>query len=178
MSIKRFTKSAARQAMIRRDKLLRAELRDEMRQTARDAKNWLEVAVREWHHKPHFAAHVTLRPDYMEIKVNIAGTYKKIFVYVDQGTGKWGKNKAPYPIPKVVTPGKYLKFQTGYSARTAPGAKINVGTGTHFGEWVSKAQVMHPGIEPRHFTKKVFDELKPDFTSRVENALKRGAAKK
>lgn len=162
--------------MIRRDKRLRAELQDEMRETARDVKNWLEVAVRSWTHKPHFASRVTLRPDYMEIKVDIAGTYKQIFIYVDKGTGKWGKSKAPYPIPKVVTPGKYLRFQTGYSAKTGAGAKINVGTGAKSGDWVTKEQVMHPGIEPRNFTGTVFDELKPSFTQRIENALRRGAS--
>lgn len=178
MAIKRFTKSAARKALIRRDKLLRAEIRDEMHTTGRDMVAWLDIAVRSWNHKPHFAAHLTLRPDYIELKVDVSGTYKKIFIYVDQGTGKWGKSKAPYPIPKVIVPGKYLKFQRNYSAKSGPKAQINVGTGQRSGDWVQKQQVMHPGIEPREFTKTVYKELKPDFTTRIESAISRAAKAK
>ena len=171
----RGVKSSLRQTMIRHDKRLRAELRAESQQTARDMANWLTVAVRPWSKKPRFAPRVTVRPDWIEAKVDVAGNARKIFFYVDQGTGKWGPKKRAYPIPKQVQPGKLLKFQTGYSAKTQPKAQIGMGSGQRSGGWVSKAQVMHPGIEPRKFSETVTDELKPDWQTRIEQVLRRYA---
>lgn len=163
------------QFLVRKQKNIRAAVRAEAQQTARDMANWLTVAVRDWKHKPRFAPRVTVHPDYVEAKVDVAGTHKKIFWYIDQGTGKYGPDKQPYIIrPK--TPGGLLKFQTGYSARTAAPAKINVGTGQHFGDWVSTGEVLHPGIKPRKFTEKVEEELQPDFYTRIENAVSQGIA--
>lgn len=175
MAIKRGN-SELEQFLIRKSKNIRAELRAEAQQTARDMANWLTIAVRDWRKKPRFAGRVTIRPDYIEVKVDVAGTAKKIFGYVDQGTGKYGPQKQPYFIrPK--TPGGVLTFQGGYSARTEAPAKINVGTGQHFGDWVSKKEVLHPGIKPRKFTEKVEEELNPDFQTRMENAVSRGIGK-
>ena len=165
--------SALEKLLIRKGKAIRAELRVEARQTGRDLANWLTIAVRDWTHKPRFVGQVTIQPDFIEVRVNITGTYKKIFFYIDQGTGLYGAKKRAYLIePK--TPGGLLKFQTGYSARTAVGAKINVGTGQHFGDYVSKKSVLHPGIAPRKFTEKVIEALKPDFETRIAEAIADG----
>lgn len=168
----KYGNNSLQQLLVRKQKKLRAELRIEATETARDIANWLTVATREWTHKPRFAGRVTIRPDYIEAGVDVAGTAKKIFMYVDQGTGTWGPKKQPYEI-KPKNPDGMLKFQTGYSARSAPGAKIGQGTGEHSGAWMSKKSVMHPGIEPREFTKKVLDELNPDFVTRIEDAIGR-----
>jgi hypothetical protein len=169
----KYGNSAFESYIIRKNKNIRKEVRAEANQTARDLANWLTVAVRDWRHKPRFAGRVTVRPDYIEVGVDVAGTAKKIFFYVDQGTGKWGPKHQPYPIvPK--NPGGMLKFQMGYSARTAPGAKIGQGTGQSFGDWVSKKEVMHPGIEGRKFTETVLKELTPDFEERISDAIDKG----
>lgn len=170
-------RSSLRQTLIRQDKSIRAELRAEMQQTGRDMQNWLTVVVRTWSNKPRFAYRVEIKPDLLRVWVDVAGSAKEIFHYVDQGTGKWGPKKSEYPIPKQVTPGKLLKFRTGYSPRTAPKAKITGGSGSANGPWVSTEQVMHPGIEPRNFTDKVTEELNPSFERRIENAIRRGIRK-
>lgn len=167
-------RSNLRQTMIRQDKLIRAELREECRQTARDGAKWLGVAVQGWSApKPRFAPRVVVRPDLIMAFVDVAGSAKKKFIYVDKGTGKYGPRKRAYLIqPK--TPGGKLHFQTGYSAKTAPVAKVNVGTGQRSGPWVKTIRVIHPGIKPRKFTETVWDELNPDFVRRIENAIRRG----
>lgn len=161
--------------MIRKSKAIRKQIRAAAQETARDMANWLTVATREWTHKPRFVGRVTLLPDYVEVKVDVAGNAKKIFFYVDQGTGLYGPKKQPYEI-KPKQPGGLLKFQTGYDARSQPGAKIGMGTGQPFGDWISAKSVMHPGIAPRDFSKKVIEELTPDFLTRIQTAVSDGIA--
>lgn len=168
-----YNNSAFEALMIRKSKAIRKAVRDEAKNTARDMAQWLGIAVREWSNKPRFAGRVTLLPDFVEVKVDVAGSAKKIFFYVDQGTGTYGPKKQPYPIlPK--TPGGLLKFQTGYNARSQPGAKIGMGTGTASGDWISAKQVLHPGIEGRKFSDKVVSELTPDFYTRIQEAVASG----
>ena len=109
---------------------------DDIQSTGRDA-------VRQWKNRPDFGEEVYVAMDYMEITIKPKGNRKVIAIYgyVDQGT-------RPHIImPKI--PGTYLKFRTGYSAKTQPIAKYNVGSGQSFGNWVSKAQVFHPGSKGR-----------------------------
>lgn len=131
---------------------------DDIQSTGRDT-------TREWKHRVDFGETTTVIPTLIEILIKPSGRNVKIFQYVDKGT------KGPYPIPKVVLPGRMLRFQVGYSARTAPIAKYNVGTGTHFGAWVSKAQVMHPGIKARKFLETYADELIPSLQRRVQDQI-------
>lgn len=133
---------------------------DDIQSTGRDT-------TREWKHRVDFGETVTIDPLIIEVLIKPTGRNVKIFQYVDKGT------KGPYPIPKVVVPGRMLRFQVGYSARTMPVAKYNVGTGTHFGAWVSKAQVMHPGVKPRKFLETYMDELLPSLQRRVQDEINR-----
>lgn len=96
------------------------------------------------------------------------GRYAPIWIYVDKGT-------KPHEIAAKNVP--LLKFQTGYSARTAPVAKYNQGTGTANGAWVTKAVVQHPGNEARKFTETIIDELDPPFPDRIQAAIARGIKK-
>lgn len=170
-------RSTLKQTVIRQDKAVRADLRAEMRATSRDMANWLTIAVRGWKKKkPRFVGRVEIRPDRLRAFVDVAGTAKKIFVYIDQGTGRYGPKKRPYVIePKQ--PNKLLKFQKGYSPKTAPVARINVGTGQRSGGWVSKVRVIHPGIKARKFTETVSENLKPSFDQRIDRAIRRGISK-
>jgi len=79
--------------------------------------------------------------------------------------------KGPYPIPKIIVPGKFLRFRTGYSARTAPIAKFNVGTGMANGGWVTKKQVMHPGIKKRKFMETFLEDMTPPLERRVQTRI-------
>lgn len=137
---------------------------DDIQSTGRDT-------VRQWRHRVDFKEDLTIDPDRIEALVKPSGLKRnlKIFGYVDKGT------KGPYPIPKVVVPGKYLRFQVGYSARTMPIAQYNVGTGQHFGRWVSKLQVMHPGIKARKFLETYMEKLIPTLQSRVQTEINRVA---
>lgn len=133
---------------------------DDIQSTGRDT-------TREWKHKVDFGETVTITPDIIDVLIKPTGRNVKIFQYVDKGT------RGPYPIPKVLVPGKFIRFQTGYSARTAPVAKYNVGTGQHFGNWVNKQQVQHPGIKPRKFLETYMDELLPSLQVRVQDEIDR-----
>lgn len=136
---------------------------DDIQSTGRDA-------VREWNRRPDFDETLTIELTYTEALIKPTGPNVKIFEYVDLGT------KGPYPIPKVLTPGKMLRFQTGYSARTQPVAQYNKGTGEHFGSWVSKQQVLHPGIKARKFLETYLKELVPSFQVRVQTEISRSLA--
>lgn len=172
MPSRRF-KSTLKQIIVRQDKEVRKELRAEMRITAQDMADWLTIAVRGWKKKPRFAPRVEIKPDQLRAFVDITGTMKKIFVYIDKGTGRYGPRKRAYEI-KPKAPNKLLRFQKGYKPKTAPVAQINVGPGKATGKWVSKVKVIHPGIKPRKFTETVAKELKPSFDKRIDRAIRRG----
>lgn len=124
--------------------------------------------VRDWAHKPGFRRVRFKNPNVYSIKISPTGRYAPIWIYVDKGT-------KPHEIAAKNAP--LLKFQTGYSARTAPVAKYNQGTGTANGAFVSKAVVQHPGTEARKFTETIIDELDPPFPDRIQAAIQRGIKK-
>lgn len=129
---------------------------DDIQSTSRDV-------VRDWRHKVDFDDTITDTPERIEFLIRPKGRHVKIFRYVDKGT------KGPYLITAKLKP--MLKFQTGYSARTAPTAKYNQGSGRAFGNWVSKVQVTHPGIKPRLFLETFADELIPSLQQRVQSEI-------
>lgn len=136
---------------------------DDTQSNARDV-------VRQWRNKVDFDDDITVTRERIEALIRPKGRGVKIFKYVDMGT------KGPYLIPKVIVPGRMLRFQVGYSARTMPIAKYNVGSGQHFGAWVSKAQVVHPGIKARKFLETFVDEMVPALQVRVQTEINRSVA--
>lgn len=128
---------------------------DDVQSTGRDA-------VREWKNKPEFGETVYNGFDAIEFLIKPTGNRKavKIFQYVDLGT------KRHLIFPKL--PGGRLRFRTGYSARTQPVAKYNVGTGQSFGSWVTKASVNHPGSKPRLFLQTFAEKMIPTLQQRVQ----------
>lgn len=136
---------------------------DDIQSTARDA-------TQQWKRKPAFGEIQTITKERIELLIKPKGDNKKIFQYVDMGT------KGPYPIPKVLFPGrKPLKFRSGYSARTLPLGKYNQGSGQSFGQWVTKHQVMHPGIKPRKFLETFMNELIPSLQFRTQSEINKVA---
>jgi hypothetical protein len=144
----------------------------EMAITLNDTANELlaehEKVVRQWTHKPRFKAVKIRQRTLQTIRIEPTGIHKKIWTYVDQGT-------RPHIIAAKNVP--LLKFQTGYSARTAPVARANVGTGTASGAWVQKTVVKHPGTEARKFSETLLDELDPPLDERMQAAIERGYTK-
>lgn len=127
-----------------------------------------EKVVRQWTHKPRFKAVRIRQRSIQTVRIEPTGINKKIWTYVDQGT-------RPHVIAAKNVP--LLKFRTGYSARTAPVARANVGTGTASGAWVQKAVVQHPGTDARKFSATFLDELDPPFEERIQAAIERGYTK-
>lgn len=102
----------------------------------------LEATVRTWDKKPTFD--LTITRDGSDYSVT-AGTDNEIYGYVDQGT------EAHPIVPKR---SKYLKFSSGYRAKTRVGV-IGSYNGGSFGSDVFSRGVLHPGFPGRKFTEKI-----------------------
>lgn len=155
----------------RQKKEIAKEIESELRNTGMELKTSHDKVVREWTHRPTFKATYSTHAAIQSVKITPQGKNKAIWFYVDLGT-------KPHVIRAVNAP--FLKFQTGYSARTAvsaEGAKSAQGTGERFGNWVQKTEVQHPGTEARNFTQSFMDELSPSFGDRINAAVKRGLDK-
>ena len=101
------------------------------------------------------------------------------WMYLTQGTGLYGPKHRAYPIyPKRA---KVLRFRTGYSPRTLPGAGGQYkgpgqATGaTVFAHKVDKPGVTHPGIKKRRLPQAIARWAKPFFVKQMKAAVKRGA---
>lgn len=134
-----------------------------------------KTAGSDWKNKPSFSVVLTVTsPDTFEVIVKPDGSRAKIWKYIDLGTGLYGARGRSYII-QAKNPGGFLKFRTGYSARTAPIAQYGVGTGTANGAWVQKRMVIHPGIKSRKFFETWVKELSPSLDERelqyLSNAL-------
>ena len=146
-------------------KLLLQAAEDGLLHAADDIESTGRDAVRQWKNKPDFKDTTQRTNKRIEVTIKPKGNKKviQIFTYVEKGT------KPHIIMPKK--PGTYLKFRTGYSARTQPVAKYNQGSGRSFGSWVSKAQVFHPGTKPRLFLETFLKELIPSLQVRVQSEI-------
>lgn len=154
--------------LARQKKYVELEVDDEMRATGQEMKTDLDKVVRPWKHRITFRAQLDNRAAVRTVKIVPQGANKAIWYYVDLGT-------KPHIIRAKNKP--FLKFQSGYSARTAPVAKFNQGTGQKFGAWKQKREVHHPGTKARKFSETFFKELTPPFPDRIQAAVKRGLNK-
>jgi len=68
-----------------------------------------------------------------------------IWMFLDEGT------KGPYPIKPKKKGGK-LRFSSGYKAGSKPNS-VTTTASKSFGETIYSDGVMHPGIQPRNWTK-------------------------
>lgn len=121
-----------------------------------------------WDHQPDFAFTQRVSPKLIEVKIFPYGEHAQIFEWTDKGT-------KPHEIrPKPENKRGLLIFQTGYSARTAPIARFDVGSGTASGEWRAAASVQHPGTEARQFTQDYTKKIQKTIQRRTENTIRRG----
>lgn len=158
-------KAAARIREI--DELVRTATYTGLQNASDDIMSTSRDAVQQWRNRPDFGDEFTVTKTYIECLIKPKGNRKviAIFKYVDRGT------KGPYIIlPKV--DGGALWFKSGYSARTAPVAKYNVGTGQSFGKTVKSFGVIHPGIKARLFMETFAKELIPSLQARVTNEIR------
>lgn len=158
-------RSAVRQTILDTDRRFKNELLQALEEPARTLKSKHQAVVRDWTHRPRFEV---VRPfiegNVVEVAVRVAGQHKRFWRYVDEGA------KARVIVAK--TP-RGLRFQGGYSARTAPTAKHGVGTGQRSGGWVRKRQVNHPGVAARGFSKKFSKDIAPEVRRVVDLAFRR-----
>lgn len=172
----RRVKSTIRQSLLRMDTELQRELNAELLETGKLLKRDFLRVTSNWRNKPSFSISTIIGTH--EIIVRVTPSRNKagmIWTWLDQGTGKYGKRRSAYPIrPKP--PNTTLSFRTGYSPKTAVGARGLSGfggLGRATGAWVRAKEVMHPGIKPRKFSLAFTARMKPPLNTRIENAIRR-----
>ena len=102
----------------------------------------LQSTTRTWVHQPKFDVTITQQGGDYSV---IAGTDDEIYSYVDAGT------KAHEIKPKR---SKYLRFSSGYKAKTRVGIIGSIPGGA-FGSDVYSKGVFHPGFPGRKFTETI-----------------------
>lgn len=147
-----------------KDKDMRLELLNGLRTVARAVERDYKETVKTWERKPEFETIISLRGGKAEFLV---GTSDLIYKYVDEGT-------KPHPIfPKKA---KFLRFQSGYQAKTTPGI-IGSKAGGRSGSEVFSRGVMHPGSKPRKFSELINKKYKSRFKDKMHDSMKRAAKK-
>ena len=164
MTAGRSIKSEMRRRIFQQDKALRAELQAVAETYTDLLQSKHEAVVRDWTHRPKFQGKTYVSKRQILSTVYPVGGNAKYYLWTDKGT-------KPHDIrPKRA---RYLKFQVGYDARTAPGAKSGVGTGRKFGAWRSALVIHHPGTKARKFSEKFNKDILPDMRKDIENAIRR-----
>lgn len=147
------------------NKLVKEEFNTELRSIGDEWEVYYRTVVQQWSRKPRFISRIKVAPDVLELRVLADGDNAEIWYFVNDGTE-----------PHIITPkapGYPLRFQTGYSARTAAPAKFNQGDGRAYGSWVSKYSVNHPGTEAREFDVEAAKRIRPNLGKRIANAIQR-----
>jgi len=137
-------------------KQLGRTLKETLEEIGTNAKAYYLREIANWDGKPVFVVQVVDNPATLDLTVRATGDMRDIWYWVDEGTGLHGEKRRAYPITAVNAPA--LRFKTGYSAKSAPIARGNVGDGSRSGNWVSKRTVMHPGIRGRKFADTYFQD--------------------
>lgn len=122
-------------------------------------------AVSDWKGKPRFYREIQVERDKITGRIRVAGSedVKLHFLWTDQGT-------KPHTIRAKDAP--LLRFQTGFSPRTAPIARAQVGDGKASGDWVAKKEVSHPGTAARQFTQEWVKQQTPILLKTLKTAIR------
>lgn len=134
------------------------------RRIADQIKRDFERTTRTWTKKVTFF--VTKKKSGAEI-VWFAGTENKVYGYVSLGT-------IPHTIRAKNAP--YLRFQTGYKAKTTPNV-LGSGQGGASGAWVQTVEVHHPGTDARNFHVIIADRFRDKVVLEANRALREYLAK-
>lgn len=150
----------------------------------------MERIVQTWRNKPRFVGWGTWRePGRVVLNIGVAhGENISAEEYHQRQTGiyhgyppgellwKWlsGGVKGHTIVPKRA---KYLRFKSGFSAKTAPRMLMSR-PGGYFGDWVTTNRVDWPGIAPREFELSILKDIGQDMVFGLmekiyQNAMKR-----
>jgi hypothetical protein len=133
---------------------------DAMNDTKKDMLKDYRDTVTTWKHKVRFVASQPQSQGGNYV-LNV-GTDDKIYGYVDKGT-------KPHIIRAKRSP--YLRFRTGYKAKTIPLA-LRSRTGGASGGWVSPQVVHHPGTEARQFSVIISERAQAKFEKYLAKRMK------
>ena len=147
-----------------KEKEMRLELLNGLRTVARAVERDYKETVKTWKTKVEFETIVSLRGGKAEFLV---GTNSKIYEYVDKGTK-----------PHIIRPkrAQFLRFQTGYRAKTTPGI-IGSSSGGRSGDIVYSQGVRHPGTKARKFSEIINKKYERKFKDEMHAAMRRAAQK-
>lgn len=124
----------------------------------------LQATVQTWTKKPTFDITITEQGGNYSVS---AGTDDEIYGYVNNGT-------KPHEIkPKR---SKYLRFSSGYKAKTRVGIIGSIEGGA-FGDDVFSAGVFHPGFPGREFTKKIAQRRQVTVRQTIDDGIAKVARK-
>lgn len=142
---------------------LQQALIDGMRDVGERIREDFEDTTRTWNHQPTFdPAFPIPRVSASEISVTTE-TEDQVYGWLNEGT------KKNYPIPRV--PGvKRLAFPSQFIPKTFPGI-IGSGVGFSGGSTQFAVQVIHPGVEARHFDKDIADKNRDNFKVTMTQAM-------
>jgi hypothetical protein len=153
------------------DKAMRERLRYWGNKVGNEMLKDFEATTRTWEREVKFETK-TSGGKGLGGQVTEVWTVDEIYRFVNNGTGKWGPRHAEYPItPKNA---KALAFPSIFSPKTRPRV-IGSGAGSHGPVDTIRKSVMHPGIEPREFTKEIEKKWTPRFKKEMELAMKDAA---
>lgn len=152
------------QIIRQRDVKLRNVMHSELTLAMQETRAQYTRVTLKWKNKPDFRVMMVRAPKFIIGRVVVRGKAMKIFQYVDKGT-------RPHFIRPRFAP--YLFFRLGYSAKTKPIARFNVGTGQSFGKPVKSLLVLHPGSEARKFSLTFAESLRKTLKRRIEKAIAR-----
>lgn len=170
MPVRRF-RSLERIVALQTDKAYR-EVQDAVLQNAEELRGYFQQVTASWksENKPRFTIRVKRGQDFVQWQV-VATSNGDIWEWINRGTGLHGPKRAAYRIrPKGNYP---LRFRSGYSPKTMPIARYDVGSGKATGDYVTTYEVTHPGIKPREFDSEATKNIQPKLTRDVNNAIRR-----
>ena len=126
--------------------------------------------IRNWQHRISFSSKYERRGRVVLGAIHIFPAQPQeavnIWRWVSRGTGLWGPRSKKYPIRAKRAP--YLKFRGHYIPHTSPSGGYGLpGGGRKSGPLRIEKEVMHPGIESRHFEEYVQDEIKEEVYKRL-----------
>ena len=147
------------------DKAFLDEITKEVNRTAKDVKKDFEKTTKTWKKKPVFEIVIAIGPKSADFLI---GTDDEIYGYVDQGT-------RPHVILPT-KPGGVLAFQSKFSPKTVPNV-LGSRSGRSGGNTVFSRGVIHPGTEPRNFSKMIKRIWTPIYKKRIEQAISRANKK-
>lgn len=168
--VSRKIRSSFRRDVVRWRDDTREKLTAECLDYGNEVLRYYRSVVANWRGKPRFDVRVSVNANLISVAVLPTGTYANRWKWIDEGTGQYVPGGEPYVIqPKGDYP---LRFQSGYSAKTAPGGRANFGSGQAFGDWKSSYLVIHPGIRPREFGDTFVKNARPTFQQRIEKVFR------